>query len=231
MKTMTTLAAVIATIATAGLATDVTTNQGTSTQQEIVHIFDAANDLRNHNDDYLPTLVDAMYQLWPTVIEGTVTTTDVQHVTSIGISGGNFLADTRGVRQVTERGEDVAWRSIQANRDMTMEAINEALFGDYRGLDVIDTNGFTSIYFVTTGASAPSEVDDNEGIVGDAVDWVINQANLANWNAVRANGASAAGLALANAQIISDIIDERTAINDVLNEYDEAAARIMDGLL
>ena len=41
MKTMTTLAAVIATIATAGLATDVTTNQGTGTQQEIVHIFDA----------------------------------------------------------------------------------------------------------------------------------------------------------------------------------------------
>ena len=67
MKTMTTLAAVIATIATAGLATDVTTNQGTSTQQEIVHIFDAANDLRNHNDDYLPSLVDAVYQLWPTV--------------------------------------------------------------------------------------------------------------------------------------------------------------------
>ena len=98
-------------------------------------------------------------------------------------------------------------------------------------LSAINTNGFTSIHFVTTGASAPSEVDDNEGIVGDAVDWVINQANLANWNAVRANGASAAGLALANAQIISDIIDERTAINDVLNEYDEAAARIMDGLL
>ena len=228
---MTTLAAVIATIATAGLATDVTSNQGSDTQQEIVHIFDAANDLRNHNDDYLPTMVDAVYQLWPTVIPGTVTTTDVQHVTSVGVSGGNFLADTRGVLQVTETGEDVTWRSFQANRDMTIEAINEALFGDYRGLDVIDTNGFTSIHFVTTGAAAPSEVDDNEGIVGDAVDWVINQANLANWNAVRANGASAAGLALANAQIISDIIDERTAINDVLNEYDEAAARIMDGLL
>ena len=73
MKTMTTLAAVIATIASAGLATDVTTNQGTDTQQEIVHIFDAANDLRNHNDDYLPSLVDAVYQLWPTVIEGTTT--------------------------------------------------------------------------------------------------------------------------------------------------------------
>ena len=42
---------------------------------------------------------------------------------------------------------------------------------------------------------------------------------------------SAAGLALANDAIINDIINEKVAINRVLNEYDEAAARIMDGLL
>ena len=231
MKTMTTLAAVIATIATAGLATDVTTNQGTDTQQEIVHIFDAANDLTNHNDDYLPTLVDAVYNLWPSVTPGIETTTNIKHVSNVEVTGGDFNVDTTGIRQIVERGEDIVWRSFQANRNMTLEAINEALFDDYRGLEAITTDGFIEITSMREQDPAPSMVNDNNGIVGDAIDLVINKANTANWNAIRANGMSAAGLALANDTIINDIINEKVAINDVLNEYDEAAARIMDGLL
>ena len=231
MKMTTSLAAIIATIATAGLATDVTTNQGTGTQQEIVHIFDAANRLSNYDDDYLPTFVDAVYQLWPTVIRGEETTTDVGHVLSVGISGGNFLADTRGVRQVTERGEDVNWRDFQANRDMTIEAINQQLFGndDYT-VDDLSTSGFLPITHMDEGMAAPALVNNNTGIIGDAIDQVVNAANLANWNAVRANGMTAAGLALANTQIISDIINERDAIQRVLDEYDQAAAAIDAGL-
>ena len=229
MKTMTTLAAVIATIATMSSAVDVDTVSGTSTQQDIKHIFSAAQDLTHYYDNQLPPLVETVYNLWPTVIRGIETTTDIQHVTSVGISGGNFLADTRGVRQVTERGEDVNWRDFQANRDMTLEAIDDALFGAGNDLDDVDTNGFLPITHMNAGDAAPTRTQWNEGIVGTAIDTVINDANLANWNAVRANGMTAAGLALQNSVIISDIIDERVAINRVLNEYDEAKAAILAG--
>ena len=229
---MTSLAAVIATIATAGLATDVTTNQGTGTQQEIVHIFDAANRITGHNDDYLPTLVDAVYNLWPTVIveEGADTEVPVVYGVSIG-SNDRLLADT--TRTHTVEGDDIStnWRDFQANRDMTLEAISEALFGDHTGLDAIDTNHFRSIDFIDAGEAAPTLQDVNDGIVGDAIDNVIADANLANWNAVRANGASAAGIALQNAELVNDVINERIAINRVLAEYDEAKVRIEDGLL
>ena len=147
------------------------------------------------------------------------------------VTGGDFIADTTGIRQIVERGDDLVWRSFQANRDMTLEAINEALFDDYRGLEAITTDGFIEITDMREQDPAPTMVDDNNGIVGDAIDLVINKANTANWNAIRANGMSAAGLALANDTIINDIINEKVAINRVLNEYDEAAARIMDGLL
>ena len=115
---------------------------------------------------------------------------------------------------------------------MTIEAINQQLFGndDYTVND-LSTSGFLPITHMDEGMAAPALVNNNTGIIGDAIDQVVNAANLANWNAVRANGMTAAGLALANTQIISDIINERTAINDVLNEYDEAKVRIEDGLL
>ena len=232
MKTMTTLAAVIATIATAGLATDVTTNQGTGTQQEIVHIFDAANRLQNHDDDYLPTLVDNVYNLWPIVIteEGADTEVPVVYGVTIG-SNDRLLADT--TRTHTVEGDDIMtnWRDYQANRDMTMEAINEALFGDHTGLEAIDTNHFRSVDFIDEGTPLSNyQSSPNSGIVGDAVDYVINQANEANWNAVRANGASAAGIALSNTSLVDSVINERIAINRVLAEYDEAKVRIEDGL-
>ena len=228
---MTSLVAVIATIGTMAGAVSVDTTDGSSTQQEIKHIFDYANRLSTHDDDNLPSGVLPTYLLWPSVTPGIETTTNIKHVSNVEVTGGDFIADTTGIRQIVERGDDLVWRSFQANRDMTLEAINEALFDDYRGLEAMTTDGFIEITDMREQDPAPAMVDDNDGIVGDAIDLVINKANTANWNAIRANGMSAAGLALANDTIINDIINEKVAINRVLNEYDEAAARIMDGLL
>ena len=233
MKMTTSLAAIIATIATVGSATDVTTNQGTSTQQEIVHIFNYANRLQNHNDDYLPTLVDAVYGLWPTVITVEGEDTEVPVVYGVSIGSNNLLnADTS--RTHTVEGDDTMtnWRDAPENRAMTIEAINEALFGDHSGLDNVTTNHFRSVDFIDEGTLLSDyQSSPNSGIVGDAVDYVINQANEANWNAVRANGASAAGIALSNSTIVDNVRNERIAINRVLREYDEAKVRIEDGLL
>ena len=227
---MTTLAAVIATIATAGLATDVTTNQGTSTQQDIVHIFNAANALPGHDESTLPADVDDVYTKWPTVIDGIVTTTDVPTVTSIGKSGGRFLADTRGTLTVTETGEDQNWRDVPQNRTDTLEAIETELFGDGNTLEDVDTNGFRSTFFIDEGTPLADYISTrNEGIIGSAVDYAITLANTANWNAVRAYGAGNPNLADANAGLIGIINGLRGDINNVLAEYDEAKAAITAG--
>ena len=229
---MTSLAAIIAVIATVGVANEnVHDTTGSPTQQEIKHIFSAANALMGYSDDELPARTQTFYAQWPNVLPGARTTHDIPVVDSLAVSGGNFLADTRGIHQVTEQGADIVWREIQENRDMTLDAINIDLFGDVRGLDVIDTSDFRTVHFWDAGEAAPTLQDTNNGIVGDAIDAVIQMANTANWNAVRANGASAAGIALANTDILNDVLNERIAINNVLNEYDEAVPRIMDGLL
>ena len=112
-----------------------------------------------------------------------------------------------------------------------MDAINIDLFGDVRGLEVIDTNDFRTIDFWDQGDAAPVLLDTNDGIVGDAIDYIIHQANTANWNAKRANGASAAGIALANSETVSHVLDQRIVVQHVLNELDEALPRIEDGIL
>ena len=114
---------------------------------------------------------------------------------------------------------------------MTLDAINIDLFGDVRGLAVINTDDFRTVHFWDAGDDAPVLQDTNNGIIGDAIDYVIHQANTANWNAVRANGASAAGIALANTDIVNEVFNQRLAIERVLDEYDEAVPRIQDGLL
>ena len=107
--------------------------------------------------------------------------------------------------------------------------IDGELFGTGKDVTNISVAGFRSVSSFMEGESAPSQVNDNEGIVGDAIDSVINVANTVNWNAVRANGSSAAGIAVTNSGLLSDILDERIAINRVLREYDEAKMHIMDG--
>ena len=230
MKIMTSLAAIIALTGSMAAAVAVDTTSGSSTQQEIKHIFDAANDLSTHDDDSLPARTETFYLKWPTSIAGAETTVGVPKVEGVAVSGGNFLADTSQLHQITERGEDILWRSIQDNRDMTLNAINIDLFDDVRGLEVIDTNHFRSVRQIDDFSPAPVLQDINNGIVGDAIDQVIFDANTANWNAVRAFGAGNAGLADDNVALVNDVLNNRIAINNVLNEYDEAAARIVDGL-
>ena len=88
-----------------------------------------------------------------------------------------------------------------------------------------------SVRLYDQGSAAPVVEEVNDGIIGQAIDQVIYMANTANWNAARANGASAAGIALSNSTIVNDVLNQRIAINDVLNEYDEVVPRIQDGVL
>ena len=174
MKTTVTLAALLASVATISFATNVDDVSGTPTQQDITHIFDAANDLQGHDMDQLPADVQRYYDLWPTETGGVTTTTDVPYVLSIGISGGNFLADTRGNHEVSETTPLVRWRDDLDNRYDTLGSIEDNLFGFGNRLSDVDTNGFLPIEFIDEGSAAPAPVDGNAGIVGNAVDWVIN---------------------------------------------------------
>ena len=184
MKT-TALAILLASVASMSLATDVDDVSGTPTQQSITHIFDAANDLSNHQEDELPTLVQTVYDLWPNVTPGVVTTTEVPTVDSITFSG-NVLNAITDMHTVTETGDDIVWRDIPGNRDITLMYIDGELFGTGKDVTNISVAGFRSVSSFMEGESAPSQVNDNEGIVGDAIDSVINVANTVNWNAVRA---------------------------------------------
>ena len=233
MKMTTSLAAIIAALTiTVGNANEyVHDTTGSPTQQEIKHIFSAANALTGYDDDELPDRTQTFYAQWPNVLPGIRTTHDIPVVEGVAVSGGNFLADTRQVHQVTEQGADIVWRDVPENRQMTMDAINIDLFGDVRGLEVIDTNHFMSVRLYDQGSAAPVVEEVNDGIIGQAIDQVIYMANTANWNAARANGASAAGIALSNSTIVNDVLNQRIAINDVLNEYDEVVPRIQDGVL
>ena len=231
MKMTTSLAAIIAalTISTGNANEYVHDTTGSPTQQEIKHIFSAANGLATYDDDELPDRTQNFYAQWPNVLPGVVTNHDIPVVEGLAISGGNFLADTRQVHQVTVSGLPYTWRSVEENRNMTRDAINIDLFDDARGLEVIDTNHFMSVRNYDQGSAAPVIQEVNGGIIGTAIDYVIYQANTANWNAARADGTTAAGVITTNTTLVNEVLNQQIVINDVLNEYDEAMPRIEAG--
>ena len=233
MKMTTSLAAIIAalTISTGNANEYVHDTTGSPTQQEIKHIFSAANALATYDDDELPHRTQTFYGQWPNQLPDTREVHEIPVVYGISVSGGNFLADTTRTHDVEEITRGGAWRDVQENRDMTLDAINIDLFGDVRGLEVIDTSDFRTVDFWDAGEAAPVIQNTNNGIVGDAIDYVIYKANTANWNAKRANGASAAGIALANSETVDEVFNQRLVIERVLNEYDEVVPRIQDGEL
>ena len=233
MKMTISLAAILATLTmTTGFANEyVHDTTGSSTQQDIKQIFSAANDLATYDDDEQPDRTQTFYAQWPNVLPGIVTNHDIPVVEGLSISGRNFLADTRQVHQVTVSGLPYTWRSVEENRNMTRDAINIDLFDDVRGLEVIDTNHFMSVRNYDQGSAAPVIEEVNSGIVGTAIDYVIYQANTANWNAARADGTSAAGVITTNTTLVNEVLNQRIVINRVLNELDEALPNIEAGVL